>query len=500
MSTEKRLFIFLVLSLLILLSFQRLYHKDEAKAPVKQTQLLERQEVIDDSPSYTPSPALGDLAVETTPYETQDYILNISLRGGFIKSVIGKKYNEPIPYQDLLVLPEYLDKKFELKTSSHGIRLVLSEASGEVVKEINFVDQYLWEVKVTAPKPISLLSLFSREKEEDRFYGRYQEIFYKQEEVIRLSWNKLKEREVLSSATLAGARDRYYIVSLFNFDPARLILERDGQKFTLSTQSFSPSSKFQANLYLGPQEIELLESYGIQEVRHFGFFHAIAITIIKVLHFFFGLVKNWGLSIILFSILVYILFFPLTFRSSKAMKEMRQFQVLHKGELEKLKEKYKDQPQKMHQATMELYKKYGFNPLKGCSSGCLPLFFQIPIIWAFWSVIPRALEFKGAGFLWIKDLSSADHLLRLPFTLPMLGDWLNILPLLTSAVMYVQMKFSNPEIDPSQAQQQKIMGTIFPVMMAVFFYKLPSALLLYWFTNSVLTSISQWRIMKMKQS
>ena len=140
-----------------------------------------------------------------------------------------------------------------------------------------------------------------------------------------------------------------------------------------------------------------------------------------------------------------------------------------------------------------------FNPLKGCSSGCLPLFFQIPIIWAFWSVIPRALEFKGASFLWIHDLSLPDRAFHLPTTLPFLGDWLNILPLLTSVVMYVQMKFSNPEIDPSQAQQQQIMATVFPIMMAVFFYKLPSALLLYWFTNSVLTAVSQWRIMKMKK-
>ena len=503
MSTEKRLFLFLVLSLLILLSFQQLYVKEPAPKPEQETQPIDYQEVKDEPLPESVSGPLDLPESKLTTFETEDYVLQLATRGGFIKTIEIKKYEEVLPYQDLLVLPDYLDQDFRLERIPGGIRLVSGQEGQEVIKEVTFIDQYLCQVFIKAPRKIESLGIFSRQKEENRFYSRYQEIFYKdykEGEITRLSWNKLKETQVLSSVSLAGARDSYYTSTLFDFPEGRIVLKKVNERFTLAWQPLSTSASFQAKLYLGPQDPEILKAYGLQDVRNFGFFHGIAMIIVNVLHFFFSIVKNWGLSIILFSILVYILFFPLTFRSSKAMKEMRQFQTMHKAELEKLKEKYKDQPQKIHQATMDLYKKYGFNPLKGCSSGCLPLFFQIPIIWAFWSVIPRALEFKGAGFLWIKDLSLPDRLLHLPVTLPFLGDWLNILPLLTAGIMYVQMKFSNPEIDPSQAQQQQIMSTIFPIMMAVFFYKLPSALLLYWFTNSVLTSISQWRIMKMKKA
>ena len=443
-------------------------------------------------------PQVADASLTT--YETEDYILTISRKGGFIHSIEIKKYAEVLPYQDLLAVPGYLDKDFTIQRLPQGLRLLWQEGEAKVVKEIRFPSPYLWEIQISTPSPLDSVNIFSRTKEEDRFYGRYQELFYKTDLITRLSWTKLKETLVLPGVSLAGARDSYYTACLFDFPEARTVLRKSDGIFTLAWKPLAPVSSFQCSLYIGPQDQELLQLYGIQEVRNFGFFHPIAMIILKVLHFFFSIFKNWGACIILFSILVYVLFFPLTFKSSKAMKEMREFQAMHKQELDKLKEKYKDQPQKIQQATMELYKKYGFNPLKGCSSGCLPLVFQIPIIWAFWSVIPRALEFKGASFLWIHDLSLPDHAFHLPATLPFLGDWLNILPLLTSVVMYVQMKFSNPEIDPSQAQQQQIMATVFPIMMAVFFYKLPSALLLYWFTNSVLTAISQWRIMKMKKA
>jgi len=137
--------------------------------------------------------------------------------------------------------------------------------------------------------------------------------------------------------------------------------------------------------------------------------------------------------------------------------------------------------------------------MKGCTSGCLPLLVQLPIIWAFWAVAPRILEFKNAKFLWISDLSSADHLFTLPIPLPFgIGTSFNLLPVLTAGLMFFQMKITNPPTDPEQAQQQKIMGMVLPVMLIFFLYNLPAALLLYWFVQSLFTFVFQWRTMRPK--
>ena len=105
--------------------------------------------------------------------------------------------------------------------------------------------------------------------------------------------------------------------------------------------------------------------------------------------------------------------------------------------------------------------------------------------------------------MWIKDLAMADTTFPLPFALPIIGNWLghsiNVLPILTAILMYLQMKYASPEMDPEQAQQQKMMATMMPVMIGFFTYRLPSALLLYWFTNSILTFFSQRKIMRGKQ-
>ncbi|MBN2120223.1 MAG: membrane protein insertase YidC [Candidatus Omnitrophica bacterium] len=504
MNNEKRLFLFLALSLLILLFFSRFYSQ-QAPAPSPK----ESRDISQDSRF----PAVGQKAVDdklagslvlpedrnTVDFETEEYIVTICLTGGYIKQVLIKEYEEILLYQDFLVVGDYIEKEFQLERIPEGFRLVCGPQDSQIIKEVRFVKPYAWRVVIKSPTPFNQVGLLSQKQEKDRFFGRYQEFFYRKDLMTRLGWGKLKNPIVLSDISVLGARDRYYAATLFDFSGGSYILSAANSKASIVWRPES-ASYFEASLFLGPQKKEYMQHYDIQDVINFGFFHSIAMVILNILHFFFSIFKNWGLSIIIFSILIYVVFFPLTFRSSKSMKEMREFQSDHKAEVEKLREKYKDQPQKLHQATLELYKKYGFNPLKGCSSGCLPLFFQIPVIWALWGVIPRALEFKGANFLWIKDLSLPDKAFCLSFDLPFLGNCINILPLLTAVIMYVQMKFTSPEVDPTQAQQQKIMSLIFPVMMGFIFYQLPSALLLYWFTNSVLTFLSQWHIMKAKAS
>ena len=181
-------------------------------------------------------------------------------------------------------------------------------------------------------------------------------------------------------------------------------------------------------------------------------------------------VGNFGVSIIIVTILIKIMLLPLTLKQDKSMKEMKKLQP----ELEKIKEKYANDKQMLNIKTMELYKEHKVNPL----GGCLPLLLQLPILFALFGVLRNGIIPKDSSFLWLK-LSVPD-----PFY---------VLPVLNGAVSFFQQKLmgsadSNP--------QMKNMMYIFPIMMIMFSVKMPSGLQLYWLTSSILAVIQQYFIMK----
>ena len=168
------------------------------------------------------------------------------------------------------------------------------------------------------------------------------------------------------------------------------------------------------------------------------------------------------------------------------MQQMKKLQP----HMQKLKELHKDNPQKLNKEMMELYKKYNVNPL----GGCLPLILQMPIFIALYQGLVRSIELKSASFLWIKDLSRPDAV-PLPFTLPVLGASINILPLFMVGMMVVQQKISQgataASMTDDQASQQKMMMVMFPLLFGFLFYKMPSGLVLYWLTNTILMTVEQ---------
>ena len=155
---------------------------------------------------------------------------------------------------------------------------------------------------------------------------------------------------------------------------------------------------------------------------------------------------------------------------------------------------YKDNPQKLNKEIMELYREHKVNPL----GGCLPLLLQMPIFFALYQVLMRSVALRGANFLWIKDLSEPDRLFFLPFSLPILGNEFNILPILMTIGMFVQQKFTMTKATGEAAQQQKIMLIIMPLMFGVIFYRMPAGLVLYWFINSTLMLLTQIKASKAK--
>jgi YidC/Oxa1 family membrane protein insertase len=174
------------------------------------------------------------------------------------------------------------------------------------------------------------------------------------------------------------------------------------------------------------------------------------------------------------------------------MKKMQTLQP----EIEKLRSQYKDQPQKLNKEIMEMYRQNKVNPF----SGCLPMFLQIPVFFALYQTLMRTIELKGASFLWIKDLSETDKLFILPKSLPIIGNEINILPIVMIVAMFLQQKLSMKSAGSSTIQeQQKMMMFMMPVLFGFLFYHFPSGLTLYWVSYTILSILSQRRINRLAE-
>ena len=259
--------------------------------------------------------------------------------------------------------------------------------------------------------------------------------------------------------------------------------------------SISPSAVLESKfvLFAGPSHIPVLKEagYEFEETINYGFFGGISKALLSILRMLHNVVRSWGIAIILLSIFLNVITLPLTMKSFKSMQKMQE---LH-PQMEKLKKENKDNPQKLNKEVMELYKKYKINPL----SGCLPMLLQMPIFVALYQALTKSLELRSANFLWIKDLSSPDAV-PLPFTLPLIGSSINILPLVMVGAMVLQQKISTKSmggaVTEEQKQQQKMMLIIMPIMFGFIFYNMPSGLVLYWVVNTALTIVEQGAILK----
>ncbi|HNS81373.1 MAG TPA: membrane protein insertase YidC [Kiritimatiellia bacterium] len=238
--------------------------------------------------------------------------------------------------------------------------------------------------------------------------------------------------------------------------------------------------------YIGPKKYDELAGRGMDqvEVMEFGMWAPVGKLLLKIMNSIHRRLwpHNYGLAIILLTIIIRVVFWPITHKSTESMKKMSEIQP----QVALIREKYKDNPQKMQQATMALYKENKVNPV----GGCLPMLIQIPVFIALFVVLRSAIELRFASFLWIRDLSQAENLLAGVLPIP-----LNILPLVMAATMWLQQKMTPQAGDP---QQQKVMAFM-PVMMLFLFYKMASGLVLYWTTNQCLMILQQF-MMKRKQA
>ena len=236
--------------------------------------------------------------------------------------------------------------------------------------------------------------------------------------------------------------------------------------------------------FVGPKKEEVLEQYeNLSALLSYGWLSSISKVLLAFLNAVHRVIPNYGVSIIVLTIIIKAILFPLTRKSQVSMFRMQQLQPM----INQLKEKYKHDKQRMGKEQMLLFKKYGVNPM----SGCLPMLLQLPVFFALFRTLQLSFEMRQASFMfWINDLSRPDTLLLLPFSIPFIGNGLNILPLIMTAASFAQMKVTPkaPAADP-QAQAQQKMMSFMPIMFAFILYHMPSGLTVYWTTSTIFSII-----------
>ena len=241
-------------------------------------------------------------------------------------------------------------------------------------------------------------------------------------------------------------------------------------------------SREQFTIFIGPMKDDLLKSYsvGLEKLLDMGakIIQPFSVAILWAFKKIHGVIPNYGFVLIIFAILIKLITAPLTKKSTLSMKKMQALQP----RMNELKEKYAKDPQKLNAETMKIYKEEGINPM----SGCLPILLQMPLLWALYIVFRGTISLRQEGFFWwIKDLSGPDTIYTLPFSIPMFGNGINVLPILMGITMLVQQKMSIT--DP----KQKAMVYIMPIFMTLLFNNFPSGLNLYYTLFNVISIIHQ---------
>ena len=292
-----------------------------------------------------------------------------------------------------------------------------------------------------------------------------------------------------------GYGDNYFLAAMVPIKPEdsdHVIIERKDKEgltvssLTMPVKSVESGGSIDLGLYFGPKEIGTLKGFdhNLANSIDFGWFTLISKPLLYFLNFLYRYIHNYGLAIIIITMLIKIAFWPLAYKSAKSMKTMQKLQP----KLAKLKEKYGDDKERLNKELMQLYKTFKVNPM----SGCLPMILQIPVFFALYKVLLQAIELRHAPFaLWIKDLSAPDRLMIPGVTIPFIGG-IPVLTLLMGASMYMQQKMTPSSLDPTQAKMMQILPVVFTFM----FINFPSGLVLYWLVNNIFSIIQQYYINK----
>lgn len=369
-------------------------------------------------------------------------------------------------------------KRFTFRGDSYPIDLVVETPAGEGIPAA--LTQASPDGK---PAAVALLLTRARKQEEDgtTFEGPAALVG---EDLIQTPFDDLAGPEVLDGpVSWAGFEDHYFLVAAApeRATSVRMLPKGNAvEEKILTPRAATGPTHLSFTLYLGPKDRPILEAagHGFAEGLDFGIFAPIALILLQALEYSHRFTGNWGVDIIVLTILVKILFWPLTRKSFSSMRDMQKLQP----EMARIREKYKDDSQKMNTEVMELYKRHGVNPL----GGCLPMVLQIPVFIGLYQLLQNTIQLRHASFAWwITDLAAPERLYIMGYGIP-------VLTLLLGASMFLQQKLSPQAGDPNQ---QKIM-MFMPVVFTFMFIGFPAGLTIYWLTNNLLTIAQQWWMLR----
>jgi len=292
--------------------------------------------------------------------------------------------------------------------------------------------------------------------------------------------------------------DRYFMKSVMPIEASegvmKLSLSSDGLlgcEFVKPETTIQPGTqkRFAYEIFFGPKSMQVLKDVGhdLNKAIHFGMFDIIAKPLLWFMNFIYSKIPNYGIAIIVLTILTKIVLWPLGSKSYKSMNEMKRLQPL----MTEIREKHKNDKKQMNQEIMSLYRTYKINPM----GGCLPMVMQIPVFFALYRMLYQAIELRHAPFfLWINDLSAPDRLFNFSFSIPFMQPpyGIPVLTVIMGATMLHQQKMSPPPGDPTQAKMMMLM----PIVFTVIFINFSSGLVLYWMINNLLSIGQQLYIQK----
>ncbi|OQX61961.1 MAG: membrane protein insertase YidC [Desulfococcus sp. 4484_241] len=314
--------------------------------------------------------------------------------------------------------------------------------------------------------------------------------------------HEIKLKDIAKKGVVSGKLDwisiqnRYFMSALIPEAPSEAVMRAGRTQdhvvtatYLASGDSIAPDSArtYRFKVFMGPKSVSLLHKagYHLDRAVNFGMFDFLARPCLWLMNLIYRFIPNYGVAIILLTILFKLIFWPLGNKSYKSMADMKRLQPL----MAEIREKYKNDRKKMNEEVMNLYRTYKINPL----GGCLPMLVQIPVFFAFYRMLYQAIELRHAPFcLWINDLSAPDRLFHFNISVPIMTPPVGIpvLTLVMGLTMIVQQKLQPPAGDPTQAKMMMLM----PVVFTFIFINFPSGLVLYWLVNNIISIFQQYYI------
>ena len=529
---EKRALLAVVLSIAVFYVFSTYIMPPPPRSPVNGVQQRSSSALPQQANTAAPTPVAPltqqlpagyNLPVKEIKVETDLYRATFSTKGGSLKRMVLKNYRENAGAggKEITLVGEDASENYSLQTDAKGIALDPAAIYNVNADEITVSRGDKKELLFSWISPQGLMIRKSYTFQGDS-YGivlsqrlqngtaarqegtitlllnnpsvpRNNDTRFEQMGAITFTDTSLKidlvkdlakgPKQYDKSVLWSGFDDKYFLSAVLavNNNITQVAIAKNPAGREISTISFTPLTlnpgqevSREVKLYFGPKDLEILKAQGneLERAIDLGWFSALAKPLLQVLKFLYQYVHNYGIAIIIVTVVLKVLFFPLTYKSYKSMKDMQKLQP----KMAALKEKYKNDRDAMNKAVMELYKTNKVNPM----GGCFPMVVQIPVFFALYKALMFSIELRHAPFFfWILDLSGKD-----PYY---------VTPLIMGVTMFIQQKMTpNAGMDPTQAK----MMLMLPVVFTFMFLSFPSGLVLYWLVNNILTIGQQYYINK----